>query len=224
MQNKLIFLLLTLFLPLLALIAQQHNDGTYYYREWSRYNHSSADSLTAFQGKTPYYAVQYDSGRVSVVAYYHSDDSLQRRVVYHYDADDQYTGESMFDGAGNRLIMMTFREQPEDKQLLQQVYGPDFHLKERHFYSRRFFNQQDQQIRYELFAVNGDLVAHVETEWDANGRRKMETTWDDVHGRPIEKLHYDYTGEGSYILEIFDADGKLFSRMTLFHGQKLLTP
>lgn len=215
---------LGLLLSSAMLTAQDH--GTYFYREWSRYdNQSTPDSLSSVKGISPYYEVTYDSNRVTVVKYHSATDSLFRTVQYHYDEQNSnYIGETLSDGKGNPVLETTFQEQPEDANLLQKVYGPDFTMQATHFYSRRFFDQAQRQIRYELFAVNGRLIAHVETQYNVVGKRILELTQDDVHRRPIEKLVYDYTGDGRYILETFDSAGKMVNRMTLFDGNQLLTP
>lgn len=214
---------LGILLPLVMLTAQNH--GTYFYREWSRYNQSSPDSLSALKGVAPYYAVTYDSGRVMVVKYHSATDSLVRQVQYHYDENkNTYVGETLSDSRARPLLETSYLEQPEDADLLQKVYGPDFTMQASHFYSRRYFDQLDRQIRYELFAVNGSMIAHIETKFNTAGKRELELTQDDVHKRPIEKLIYDYTGDGRYILETYDPTGKMITRMTLFNGNQLLTP
>jgi len=204
------------------LTAQDH--GTYTYREWSRYGQNSPDSLAAVKNISPYYEVNYDSSRVTLVKVHSATDSLLRVIQYHYDEQNNTIGETLSDSRGNPVLETTFLEQPEDANLLQKVYGPDFTMHATHFFSRRFFDLAQRQVRYELFAVNGKMIAHVETQYNAAGKRILEMTQDDVHHQPLEKLVYDYSGEGRYILETFDSAGKMVSRMTLFHGNQLLTP
>ncbi len=221
-MQKRIGILIWLLFPLAGLPAQE--TGTYYFQDWSRYQYSGEDSLAAFQGLKPYYAVTYDSGRVQRAAYYSKTDSLIRQIDYIYQNRTVYVGETLKNGLGDKLLETSYREQPEDENLTQKVYGPDFVMRADHFFSRRYFDQQGREIRYELFAVNGERIAYIETKFDSTGRKQSVITTDDVHQHPIEKLVYSYSGAGRYILETYDQAGQLKSRMTLFDGNKLLTP
>jgi hypothetical protein len=229
-QNKLqpktwiIFWLFTFAFFASSLFGQiEKENGTLYYREWSRADVSPPQTRSELLGK-PHVGVTYKFDKVIAVVWYNAEDRIVKRERSFYDQNGNPKTRKVFDGNNQLVKEFQFRTNAGTLPELKFVFGENFVQIDRYFLVEIDYNSNGRELLFTIKEISGELICHRQTAYNEDGRKREEIFVNDTNNSIITRTKFKYDIEKNQtVVEEYDGDANLTSRVVLYGHDDFLT-